>query len=457
MRDSNDIWNTALPSDIALACLPRPSILIVDDRAENLVATSKILCKLEADVVTVNGGAEALAQCLRRRFAVILMDVQMPIMDGFETADLLAQNNETCTLPIIFLTAISKEEHHVYKGYSSGAVDYISKPVDPTILLSKVRVFLALESQRLAISQIASSYQQLNYRNTLILEGAAAGILGVDGSGCISFLNAAAQRLLAAGEDLIGQPLLPLLDGPVIAVDSWLTHAFREACISQEKIHSADILMYQSGGISFPAEYTFSPMPAKTGVAGGVLIFQNITQRKAIADALDKMAKYDELTGVANRRMFRDVLEKRLTGAKRHGQGLGLLYIDLDNFKHVNDSLGHHVGDKLLQLFCKRVLDCIRHDDTLGRMGGDEFAVMVENSADRAGLFALTQKLVTVCSAPYLIEGQTVAVGISIGIALYPEQAVDADALFLAADSAMYSVKTTTKNNFALFETRMRA
>lgn len=457
MDKSNCVGNVELPSDFEQEALPKPAILIVDDRMENLVAAKKTLAKLDADIVTVLSGSEALSCCLRQRFAVILMDVQMPVMDGFETAELLAQNDETSGMPIIFVTAISKEEQHIHQGYTSGAVDYIAKPFDPDILISKVKVFLTLENQRMATARLAHSFEQLNFRNSLILDGAAMGILGIDGNGNINFINRAGQVLLGESEDIVGRPLIPMLDGPDTEVSSWDTHPLRMSCVQQTKIHQPDTQIYQPVGCSFAAEYTFSPMPAETGVCGGVLIFQNISARKAIADEMDKMAKYDDLTGVANRRLFRDVLEKRLAGSRRHGRSVGLLYIDIDNFKQVNDTQGHHVGDMLLQLFCERLLQEVRHNDTVGRLGGDEFAVLVDDCSDTIGMFAMAKKLVSICSAPYLIEGRPVSVGISIGIALFPEQADNIDSLFRAADRAMYSVKSSTKNSFALFNTAMQA
>lgn len=457
MSDAYELSSISPPSDFELEDMPRPSILLVDDRTDNLIATSKTLAKLDAEVVTAQSGSEALALCLRRHFAVILMDVQMPIMDGFETAELLSQSVETRDIPIIFLTAISKDEHHVFKGYKSGAVDYISKPVDPAILLAKVRVFIALENQRITIGCMASRLKQLNFRNTLILDSAAMGIIGIDGEGCLNFLNPAAQRLLLASENLIGTAVLPLLDGPDLVNSPWLSHPFREACIQQQKLHMPDTQMYQTTGNPFPAEFTFTPMPADRGATGGVLIFQNISSRKVIADQLDKMAKYDDLTGVANRRLFRDTLEKRLAGARRYGRKIGLLYIDIDDFKEVNEKYGHQAGDVLLQLFCERVLSQLRHDDTVGRLGGDEFALLIDGCSDKVGLFALAKKLVKACSATYLVEGRPVNVGISVGIALFPEQADDIESLFQAADKAMYSVKKSTKNDFALFHTAMQA
>jgi signal transduction histidine kinase len=128
--------------------LKAAKVLIVDDRPENIFALQTILRETDADIFSADSGEEALALCLRHHFAVILMDVQMPGMSGFETADYIRENDKTKHTPIIFLTAISKDERYVHKGYAKGAVDYIFKPLDPLILLGKVNVFLDLQRQR---------------------------------------------------------------------------------------------------------------------------------------------------------------------------------------------------------------------------------------------------------------------------------------------------------------------
>ncbi len=136
------------PSEGTTGGARRSRVLVVDDREENLVAMKAVLRKLDAEVVTARTGEQALAQLIRHDFAVILMDVQMPVMDGFETASLIQGNQDTRHIPIIFVTAISKEERYVFKGYEAGAVDYLFKPIDGDILRSKVRVFLELARHR---------------------------------------------------------------------------------------------------------------------------------------------------------------------------------------------------------------------------------------------------------------------------------------------------------------------
>ncbi len=154
-------------SNSAMADIASPKILIVDDSIENLVALERSLSDLDADVIKATSGEKALAALLEHAVALILLDVQMPEMDGLETAALIRSNEETRHIPIIFVTAISKDRKHVFSGYASGAVDYLFKPLDPDILKSKVKVFLALDRQK---AMIARTNEELKAANCKILE-----------------------------------------------------------------------------------------------------------------------------------------------------------------------------------------------------------------------------------------------------------------------------------------------
>ena len=140
--------------------MTKPEILVVDDRAENLLAMKRLLKDLDAVIHTASSGNEALAMVLDHDFALILLDVQMPDMDGFETAEMVRLYDKAADVPIIFVTAISKEQQHIFKGYESGAVDYIFKPVEGQILLSKVRIFLTLYRQKQELQQLVQELLQ---------------------------------------------------------------------------------------------------------------------------------------------------------------------------------------------------------------------------------------------------------------------------------------------------------
>lgn len=446
MSSENEVFNTGLPSDFELTEIPRPAILLVDDREENLVATRKILSRLDADIVCASSGAEALSHSLRQDFAVILLDVQMPIMDGFETADLLRQTTQTEQTPIIFVTAISKEDRYVRDGYEAGALDYIFKPLDASILQSKVKVFLDMARQKMILKRLLSRLEQLNTRHSLLLECAAEGILGVGPDGCITFANPAAQNLLGAVDQLVGTPVLAYLDGPATAPDAWAGHRLRQVCLAQTKVVEVDTTLYRLDGISFPAGYSFAPLPALHGLSGAVILFQNKFVQKQLFQKLEHIAMHDELTGLANRRMLSEYLSHAVARALRSGHPVALLHMDLDGFKAVNDQYGYHMGDILLQAFADRLTTLSRAGDLLARVGDDEFVLLLADGSSLQEAECVAQKIISSCADAYPLEGVDVVVGVSMGLAVCPAHADTVDGLLKAADQAMYVAKAAGRN-----------
>jgi diguanylate cyclase (GGDEF)-like protein len=168
-------------------------------------------------------------------------------------------------------------------------------------------------------------------------------------------------------------------------------------------------------------------------------------------------AERDFLTGLPNRALLADRLAQSITLAQRHGKRVALMYLDLDNFKDINDSLGHSVGDQLLQSAAKRLEGCIRHSDTVSRQGGDEFVVLLSEVAAVQDADLAAEKLVKAMAEPHLIGGHRLNVTLSIGISLYPDDGADAEAILTNADTAMYHAKRNGGNNYQRFVPEMSA
>lgn len=445
---TTDIWNLTLPSGFEQAPVATPTVLVVDDREENLFAMKKLLTKVDAEIITASSGADALALSLRHNLALILLDVQMPSMNGFEVAEYLRENADTARVPIIFLTAISKEERFVFQGYDAGAVDYIFKPIDPGILLAKVRVFLDLARHQTQLKRLALVLSELNERHVRLLEAMNEGVLGFDAQGCILFANPMAQNLLAAPNQLVGQALLPFLRGASVAAGEWLYHPLHTACMQHQPLHESDTVMYRADGTTLPVEWRFGPFAPESGPAGGVFAFVDISVRKRMEEALRHQATYDALTGVPNRALFFDVLEQAVARARRGQKPLALLYLDLDGFKDVNDRHGHAAGDELLNAFCQRCRDILRAGDMLARIGGDEFVVLIEDAPNAAGLDALASKLCEETQRAFEVGSLLLTIGVSIGIARSPRGQTDGDVVLAAADAAMYEAKQAGKHTW---------
>lgn len=189
---------------------------------------------------------------------------------------------------------------------------------------------------------------------------------------------------------------------------------------------------------------SISPIRDEQGrITHFVGVKEDITELKRLQDQLIRLAHYDQLTGLPNRFLFMDRLGRLLARARRHETPFAVLYLDLDAFKAVNDTLGHAAGDDLLAEAGRRLQSCVRESDTVARMGGDEFTVLLEDAGDRDHAGRVARQIVSAISAPYLIQGAEARVGISVGVAFHPWDGGDCDTLLRAADAALYRVKQT--------------
>lgn len=212
--------------------MQKQNILVVDDHRENLIAMEALLEREGRNLVMAQSGNDALALALKHDFALILLDVQMPEMDGFEVAQLMRRNRKTRHIPIIFVTAISKEQSYVFQGYSTGAVDYLFKPVDEQILDAKVNVFLELDRQRRKLQQAVVQMKRLKDENERLLHALGEAVVGTDADGRVSFCNESAAALLNIDrDDLLGRPVTELLADDDDCIPGWGADALPARCL----------------------------------------------------------------------------------------------------------------------------------------------------------------------------------------------------------------------------------
>lgn len=430
----------------------KPKILIVDDKPENLVVLEQLLMHLDVQLIKAYSGNEAIAYTMEHDFMLILLDVQMPGMDGYEVLEILSWDEKTKHIPVIFVTANYADEQHKLKGYLTGAVDYLTKPINDHILVSKVKVFLELHQQRQQLSELQEYYQS-------IVESVGEGILVVDNRGEINFANPAVNTLLGWSIDtILGKNIdiiLPKKNNPE-TLFNWKQTKLYQTCMAGDIYKQSDTHFIKADGNNISVQYTATPIHnSQKQLQSIVLVFVDITLHKNAQQQLKELAHHDHLTDLPNRLMFNKTMQQAIARCQRHQQNIGLLFCDFDNFKMINDNYGHNIGDAFLQNVARRLQGCIRESDTIARLGGDEFAIIIESIHSDADAVKVADKILAVLKAPLTLGGHEIQANISIGIATYPESGLTATMITKHADMAMYRAKNQGGQRYCLFTSDM--
>ncbi|MEN5304147.1 MULTISPECIES: bifunctional diguanylate cyclase/phosphodiesterase [unclassified Pseudomonas] len=424
-------------------------LLVVDDYPENLISMRALLARNDWQVLTASSGMEALGTLLEHEVDLVLLDVQMPEMDGFEVARLMRGSQRTRLTPIIFLTANEQSDAAVLKGYASGAVDYLFKPFDPQILKPKVQAQLDQQRNRRMLQRLTRELEAARAFNASILENAAEGILVVDAEGVISFANPAISRLMHTPvEQLQGGHLLDLLQ--LANATLWSESEFHSAYLARQIVRVHDAHLRTPGGQLLPVALSCAPLPAEQQAM--VVTVLDMSVERNLHQQLEYQAVTDPLTGLLNRRGFYQAAEGALLRGERSNKSQALMYMDLDGFKRINDSLGHEAGDRVLHWVAEQIKDCLGSEALLARMGGDEFTALFDGLPypEQAGRYA--EKLLERVSIQQQVDGLDVCLGVSIGIATYPDCGGNVEGLLRAADTAMYAAKRAGRQQYRFYD-----
>ena len=427
----------------------RSVLLVVDDYPENLTSMRALLSRQDWQVLTASSGVEALSTLLEHEVDLVLLDVQMPEMDGFEVARLMRGSQRTRLTPIIFLTANEQSQAAVLKGYASGAVDYLFKPFDPQILKPKVQALLEQQHNRRMLQRLTRELESARAFNASILENAAEGILVVDEAGIIGFANPAISRLLESPvEKLQGAHVLDLIQLPCASL--WRESAFYQAYLGRKIFRVHDAQLRTLSGQLVPVALSCAPLPAEQRAMVVTVLDMSVVRN--LHQQLEYQAVTDPLTGLLNRRGFYQAAESALLRTERSDKAKALMYMDLDGFKRINDLLGHDAGDQVLRWVAEQLKDCLGNEALLARMGGDEFTALFDGLPypEQAGRFA--EKLLERMSGFKEVDGMEVSLGVSIGIATYPECGANVEGLLRAADAAMYAAKQAGRQQYRFYD-----
>jgi len=447
-----------MPSDrtFPTACSPQASIVMVVD--DDFSARLQVRFTLENEgyeVVEAASGQEALDLFMENQPDLILLDVIMPDMDGFATCRALRTLPGGAHLPVVMVTGLEDTET-INQAFDAGATDFVSKPINMLILgyrtrywlrsgvilreleISQGRLFKAQDIARLGhwqrdldtgIFEITSHTPEMfGLSRPGDFEALFTGIVSEDRDRARDQIDDACRM----GHDFSVTYRIVLEDGS------------ERIILNQGEIVGGD--------------------PHQRRLAVGIL--QDITALKQAEDKIHYLAFYDNLTGLANRALFREHWSKIFPRARRNGKKVAVLFIDLDHFKRINDTLGHPAGDKVLILVADRLKTVFRHSDIISRssdgssalisrVGGDEFTILATDITTSNQVTFLAERIVEALNQPLQLDGQLINLTASLGISIYPEDGDDIDTLLKNADTAMYEAKDNGRNSFQFFQSAM--
>ena len=382
--------------------------------------------------------------------AAILVDLFLPDSGGIETFDRLIA--AAPQIPILVLTT-SQDEDVAKLAVKHGAQDYLLKGRRfDSYMLPKV---IGSMVERAAIADALFDEKE---RARVTLNSIGDAVMSSDISGQVTYLNAVAERLTGWSQDeAAGHPLeevFQIIDGATgEAVRNPMAQAIRE---NKTVGLTPNCVLIRKDGVEAAIEDSAAPIHDRHGrVTGAVMVFRDVSKARALSTRMSYLAQHDGLTDLPNRSLLKDRLTQAIALAGRHRQKLAVLYLDVDRFKHINDSLGHIIGDHLLQSVARRLIGCVRSSDTVSRLGGDEFVIVLPEVRRAHDAKVSADKILVALNAPYSIENHDLHVTASIGIVIYPDDGTDAKTLLRNADSAMYRAKEKGRNNYQFFESDM--
>jgi predicted signal transduction protein with EAL and GGDEF domain/FixJ family two-component response regulator len=438
----------------ALASPKRGVVLVADDDPVMRLLMLEMLSQVGLDAIEAEDGLAALACYKNSAPDLILLDVEMPAMDGFAVCREIRRLETTHTVPIIMVTG-GDDLDAVTHAYEEGATDFVSKPINWPILGHRVlyvlrasdaiaRLRQADAHNRAVLAAIPDTFFRLD-RHGIYLDyeqGHDAGAALPDGH----FVGRHIGEVLP--EDIAGRLLEQM-----------------QAVLDTQHIRSLDYTLEQAGTMRhFEARLVTSGNNEVLGLV------RDISERKRTEEQIRRLAYCDSLTGIPNRQAFLETLENELRRSRLGDKKFAVLFMDLDAFKRINDTLGHNVGDHLLKVVSERLRETIRPsdlvsradphhasqaDNNLARLGGDEFTILIPDLERVEHALNVAQRVKEAMRRPFLIDGYEIFVTASIGISLYPQDGDDCNSLLKYADTAMYHAKNCGKNNAKLYSSSL--
>jgi len=418
-----------------------PTILVVDDDISFRLTTCEALKATGFNVIEASSGEEALAILDNTLPDLFLLDGIMPVIDGFELCKLIRERRNTRNTPVIMLTGLGDTES-VNKALDSGATGFIDKPVNYAVLSSHIlfQLHVAKDFKELQISQgwltsvqriSGIGYWQWNSStDEMAVSEQLAEMLAPNSTLNISNLNDFLEFINPEDRELVREKILSVSQQDTTSSDDYRLFTTK----------SDNLIVHQE---------LARPRDSDEIVLGTI---QDVTHQRESEKRIRELAYSDSLTGLASRAYFHRHLEEVIKASQRRSERFALLYLDLDGFKDINDSLGHDVGDVLLNKIAQRLKRAIRDIDFVARLGGDEFCIIADNICDQYDAVHVADRCLELMNEPVILKQQKLQPRCSIGIAYYPDDGEDTQSLLKAADSAMYAAKESGKHKYVCYQ-----
>jgi diguanylate cyclase (GGDEF)-like protein len=411
---------------------------------------------------------EAVAHLAAAEVDAIVLDIGLPDVDGIGAVQRVREAAPHA--PLLVLTG-RDDEALAMQSLHQGAQDYLRKhEVTATGLLRAARYAierkaltneLRIETERAqhshkraqrAARHLAAQHEILQ----VTLQSIGDAVVRTDPAGHVTYSNPMAVRM-------IGSPASATPGKPVAEITRMTEACMRApspqpgACVAGALLLPENYELIAEDGTLIPIAGCIAPIKGHDGEpAGQVIVFRDVSAERAITEQLSHRAHHDALTGLPNRLLLGDRIDQAIRLAPRHGKKVAVLFLDLDGFKHINDTLGHPAGDLLLKSVARRLVGCVRASDTVCRQGGDEFVVLLSEVGQAEDAALSAQRILQTIGAPHLIEGDELCVTTSIGVGVYPDDGADSQALLKAADTAMYQAKANGRQRYQFFEPGMK-
>jgi diguanylate cyclase (GGDEF)-like protein/PAS domain S-box-containing protein len=427
-------------------------ILLVEDNPGDARLLREMFKKQTSQTIElthVECMSDAEKQLAEHEFDIVLLDLGLP--DAQELGAVRRSRAAAPHVPLVVLTGLD-DESLAAQVLQEGAQDHLIKgQIETRGLLRTLRY--AVERK---ISEEALFVEKERAQVTLNSIGDA--VISTDISGSITFLNLVAEKMTGWPlREAGGRPMAEVFR--IVDATSRLTIPDpTEMAVGQDRTVNLppNCSLIRRDGFEISIEDSVAPIHDHEGHAtGAVIVFRDVSMARAMALQMTHSAEHDFLTGLPNRMLLNDRVSQAISSASRHAKKVAVLFLDLDGFKHINDSLGHPIGDKLLQSIAKHLVDCVRGSDTVSRQGGDEFVVLLSEVEHSEDATITAKKMLRAVANPHSINQHELHVTTSIGVSVYPDDGVDAETLIKNADTAMYQAKENGHQCYQFFTPAM--